>query len=498
MARAALVPPYVHRFAAALMNRRPGLRSCLAACLIAISLGGLTGAMASADPIPTTSDLPTAPAADQSKYPEFAEAQQKANARDFEGALESLKAASAKHPELAPGEVLMADLLFSGLGNVQTQRQQIQLMQAARNYLEQAVVNHPKSPDAYVAFGELAVRDRRVTDAELLYTKAMSLVRALNDTQPRKQGLLRRCHAGLATVAENRADWATAETHLMAWLASDEDNAQAQFRLGRALFNSNNSDNRKRAYEVFKQASKLDDRLPPPELTVAQLFDQSANAADKKVATQWMDYAVKTAAGKPVPYQVATRLGVANWHWGRDEIDKAKEHAQAALETDPDSVNAKLMLGLIARYENDYAAAESIFGEVYRDAPDNITASTQLAICLADQGDAAKLQRALGLADSNARAQQNNLAAAAALGWVYFRLGRVEEAERLLSGVAAAGRPSAELMYYLANVLAERDRKDEALKLLKSTLDATGPQIYRDEAKALYAELSTGSASTTP
>ena len=97
--------------------------------------------MSLAEPIADTASA-TSTAASASS-PEMTEAFNRFNARYFEGALKLLREAAKKNPDLPPAQVMMARLFA-----------QAKAFPMARNALEQAVVEDPNDPDAYI-FGRL-------------------------------------------------------------------------------------------------------------------------------------------------------------------------------------------------------------------------------------------------------------------------------------------------------------------------------------------------------
>ena len=78
------------------------------------------------------------------------------------------------------------------------------------------------------------------------------------------------------------------------------------------------------------------------------------------------------------------------------------------------------------------------------------------------------------LAEANARLDPNSREAVTTLGWVYYRNGRLEDAERALRAVTSNGAVNSEAAYYLARVLSERGRDGEVGPLLKLCLGAPG------------------------
>ena len=156
---------------------------------------------------PTKEGEVTAPAEATLQSPEIKEAIDKFKTRDFDGALKLLQQAVKKNPDLPPAEVIMAQL-FS----------QANIPGAVRSYLEKAVVESSNDPEAYVIMGDIALREHRITEAEMLYQKAQSLMAKFNESEKRKDLLEPQILSGLAAVDEARENWSDAQKELEAWL----------------------------------------------------------------------------------------------------------------------------------------------------------------------------------------------------------------------------------------------------------------------------------------
>ena len=89
-----------------------------------------------------------------------------------------------------------------------------------RNALEQGVKELPDDPEAYLFLADLAMQDRRTTEARLLYEKADSLMSKF-DVAARKKNLEIQVLAGLAATSEAREDWTGAQRRVEAWLQLD-------------------------------------------------------------------------------------------------------------------------------------------------------------------------------------------------------------------------------------------------------------------------------------
>ena len=426
----------------------------------------LFAANAVAEPVPLT-DLGTAAAGSQN-IQEVKDAVTRFKNGDFEGALALLKTAVKKHPELPPAEVIMAQLYASAnRGN------------EAVASLEAAIKEVPTDPEAYVILGDLDFRAGRVTGAKLLYAKANDLLAQFKGNSKRKTLLVQRASAGLASVAERQQDWAVAQKHIEAWLAEDAKSINALQRLGRALFEQ---DKAAEALKQFQAAKAVDgEKVLQPEAIMAGLYEA---AGDRDNATKMM-----VAALKADPKGVRTRLAAAQWAFETEQYGQAKEQAELALKLDSESLQAKILAGVVALFLRDYKAAESHFESAHLQAPANFAASNNLALALAEQDVEAKKRKALEYGDVNARANQRSVEAFSTLGWVLYRLGRLDEAEQALRKAASSGKLSADTAYYIAKVSVDRGKNEQAKNLLDTALKSKRPFSKRQEAQALLDKL---------
>jgi Tfp pilus assembly protein PilF len=190
------------------------------------------------------------------------------------------------------------------------------------------------------------------------------------------------------------------------------------------------------------------------------------------------------------PWDLKTRLRAAQLSFEDGHLDEAKKQAENALQIDPKSFEAKNLCGVIALFQKDYKAAERYFESIHLQSPQRFPASNNLALALAEQNDDAKKQQALQLAETNVRLYPKVPEVYSTYGWVLYRAGRLDEAERALRTAVSGGNHSADTAYYLARVLADRGGHDaEARQLLESALKTSAPFAQRDEANELLTKL---------
>ena len=390
---------------------------------------------------------------------------EKANAQfqagKIDDCLKLLQEARKAAPGLPPAELSLARLFFSAGRYPQ-----------GRYFLERAAVAAPDDPDVYATFADLARHERRWTDAWVLYEKALAL--DLPKVWPAKEKKLFRKNAlaGMATVAENRGDWPAAERLCREWLPLDESGALARQGLAQALFFQEQTE---AALEELRAARKQDAKLPPAEMTIGLLFDRQRNAEQ---AEKWL----KAAIDKE-PQHVGARLEYAHWLLAQRRVGDAKEQLQTIADAGELAKRAALLGGLVARHEEDYPSAERCFSELHRESPTDFVVGNQLALTLVELPDESKRGRALQIAQANAQRFPRLAEALATLGWVQFRLGNPESAEKTLRAAIAPGQASPDTAYFLSRVLKSRGKDKEARKFLNAALESKGLFVCQRQAR---------------
>lgn len=449
-----------------LMGRAPQLTRGVA--LVAIAAACLAIALPGVRAEPISGDL-AVPA--ETKHPEVEKAESLFRAGEFDKALKELENAVVKHAELPPARLMFAELMLRA-----------NQVPQARMQLEKTAIDHPDDPEAYAVLGDLAFNERRIVEAGMLFDKVAELTDKLDDKSARKKSLAIRSQAGQAAVAEFRGQWVLARDHLEAWKKLDDKNAVLHRRLGLVLFNLQKP---KEAYAEFKLAAKYNPQMPPAEIAMGRLYHQAGtDDKNRAMAADWMKLAVSEAPEDP-----RARAGVAEWYLETGNLDEAKKQADEALRVAPDSLEGKLVLGLVARLQKDFVKAESLLSEAYLASPDNFTARNQLALVLSEQGDEGKRKRGLALAEDNAQRFSQSPEAAATLGWLYLKDGKLDRAEKAMQVATSTGVVTPDTAYYLGKLSAERKQNVEAKRWLEKAIESTAPFFYRDDAQKLLEEL---------
>jgi tetratricopeptide (TPR) repeat protein len=451
--------------------RSPARIVCWTGLLVA-----LAAPPAPADPITDLrSALPAAAAPElfsrgrkTSQSEDLAKAMDSFRKRDYDRALTHFQEARKKDPNFPPARLALARAFLA-----------TSQVPAARGALEQAAVEAPDYPGVYAAFGQLALVEGRRTDALLHFEKAGALARTGRLTDELKHYFQGQAHAGIATVAEARKDWEGARTALAAQLELEPKNGAARQNLARVLFAQGKAEP---AHAELRQAVKDDPALPPAAVSMGWLW---ARQKDAKKAAEWM-----AAAVKEEPKNARAHAGLAEWLLEQERAAEARAAAEAAAQLDPDLAELKALRGFIAWQLREPAEAERYFAAVHQESPGDFAASNQLALALAEQKDDAKRQRAVQLAEMNARLYPGSGDALGTLAWVYDRVGRASDAEQVARAARSRGTGSSDTAYYLARILSDPSRPDEVKPLLKTALEAPGRFTYRKEAREWLDRLS--------
>ena len=144
---------------------------------------------------------------------------------------------------------------------------------------------------------------------------------------------------------------------------------------------------------------------------------------------------------------------------------------------------------LLLRYKKEYPAAEVAFEQLHKDTPGDPFALGNLALVLAESTDEKKRKRAVELAETNVKQNSRSPDAYAVLGYCYFKVNRIDDADQALGTAASGGQVGLDTAYFLTLVLNEKKKFVEAHKILFEAVNARGPFVYRAEARVFLADL---------
>lgn len=406
----------------------------------------------------------------EEKYPGVREAATKFSQRDFKGAEESLKAAKQASPELPPVGIMLGRLYA-----------RVNLGAAARTAYEMAARDEPGDPESYVAFGENALQQGRFTDAALLFDKAVETLKTPGLEPGRKKLLALRAYAGVGAVAAARERWQDAQSAFETALTFEPDNLLINARLAQAIFKQGDKQNENKAYEIFQRIyNKSPEEAGRAEINMANLYQEAGKDAN---ALKLVNMAVERD-----PNTLKTQLAAAQYALNTGRADLLRQCAAAAERIDANSIQTQILLGFLARFEGDYAKAESAFQKALDSSPTSALALNQMAIALVEQTDDEKRRKAAEYAEMCNRlyadpSQMTGREAKVTLGWVLYKLGRIADAAQQVQQALGSGGVGPEAAYFAAVIMNDVKQTDVAKALLKQALDGN-KRLFPNRAKA--------------
>jgi len=127
----------------------------------------------------------------------------------------------------------------------------------------------------------------------------------------------------------------------------------------------------------------------------------------------------------------------------------------------------------------------------------NFPASNSLALVLIESDDDEARQRALEMAEGNVALHRENspqqVNALTTLAWVFYRLGRREDAEQILTQISQSNQLTSDGAYYVARLLVDRGESKRARTILEQVLSQEPVFATRADAQELFESLGTDS-----
>jgi tetratricopeptide (TPR) repeat protein len=400
------------------------------------------------------------------------------NASKFPDALDLLKTLYSEHPDITPPRIVLAQWFA-----------QANLGDAVRANLEMGTEENPDDPEAYLLLGEIALRQRSLTAAELLLKQTAEKIRTYSANTNRKKLLSSSLLRVFADLYEARQRWTEMEACLDEKMQIDGQNAVLLRQKGVAVFQQKRDDDAKK---LFLQADQLDktntntdsnqdSKGLPADAAMSQLY---LVRGDRENAKKFLETALAAYPNSKEVLALSVQMRVND-----DKLEEAKPLAEKLLADDPTSASAKRLCATVALYLQDYQTAEKLFQDLLLESPTDSQAANGLALALCEQESPEKLKRALEYAADNVRKNQNNSEFWGTLGWIRYKVNQLEQAATALKQSAATGQINAATAYYLARLAVKTGKNDEAKQLLNAALQGNNQFAKRREAVKLLNEL---------
>jgi predicted Zn-dependent protease len=142
---------------------------------------------------------------------------------------------------------------------------------------------------------------------------------------------------------------------------------------------------------------------------------------------------------------------------------------KSAVAAHPDDVDLQFELGSVYERSGDRKSAEQAFLHILEKTPDHAPSLNYLGYMWAEGGE--NLDRAQDMLTRAVGQDPNNGAYVDSLGWVYFRQGKLDLAEKTLTDATQLLPRDATVHEHLADVVAKRGDAPRALQLYRAALD---------------------------
>jgi tetratricopeptide (TPR) repeat protein len=144
-----------------------------------------------------------------------------------------------------------------------------------------------------------------------------------------------------------------------------------------------------------------------------------------------------------------------------DEMGKALDEADKLADSKDDKTNTAFMRGAMFEKMKKFDQAEAEFRKVLAEDPDNSSALNYLGYMLVDRN--VRVQEAYEMIQKAVQKEPGNGAYLDSLGWAYFRLNKLDEAETYLKRAMEQTKRDPAIHDHLAEVYAKKGNLKEAI-----------------------------------
>ena len=344
---------------------------------------------------------------------------------DAEGALKLLEKNPPQNGEVAP--ILLRARLLQSLNRGDE----------ALPLLKKSVSQYPDDKRLGLTYARTLVEQNRMTEAKVQFA-------SLVEQYPEDDEL----RFSLALVCLEGKSWDEAEGYLQELIERDSHVDSAHLNLGRIAEERNDPEGALVEYALVGPGSEY----LPAQLRQADILISHGRGAEasKKLAS---------ARGAQPDYAIQLYLIEAETLAANNQSDRAWNTLQQALKQFPDDLNLLYSRAMLAEKRNDLDQMERDLRAIIKREPDNAMALNALGYTLSDR--TTRYTEAKALIQQAYDLNPDDPAVLDSLGWVNYRLGNLDEAERLLRQ-ALERFPDQEVAAHLGEVLWANGKQREA------------------------------------
>ena len=361
-----------------------------------------------------------------------------------EEALKLLEDSAASSNEVSP--ILLRARLLQSLGRGKE----------AMPILQKGIRNNPDDKRLRLTYARLLVEQDRLDDAKGEFAK-------LVQENPNDDDL----RFSLALVCLEAEAWEEAIVYLEELVERRSHVDAAHYNLGRAYEALSDND---RALQEYALVGPSNDYLPAQqrqaELLFAQQRNEEASARLVQARSAQPDYAIQL-------YLIEAE-GLSNHR----QVEAAWKVINEGLEQYPNDLNLLYTRAMLAEKRDDLAQLETDLRYIIQREPEHAMALNALGYTLADR--TTRYEEARELIEKAHQLNPDDPAILDSLGWVNYRQGNLDEAERLLRQ-ALEKFPDHEVAAHLGEVLWAQGKQRDARRVWRDALSATPDSpILRD------------------
>ena len=311
--------------------------------------------------------------------------------------------------------------------------------------LESGIEKHPEDKRLRLTYARLLVAENRLDDAKGEF--ASLLQQYPNDDDLR---------FSLALVCLEAKAWKEAIIYLEELVERDSHSDAAHYNLGRAY---EELDDIPSALIEYALVGPGNDYLPAQARQSDLLFKQQRGREASNHLRQ--------ARESQPDYAIQLYLIEAEAWSKQQDTERAWQLIQQALEQFPDDLNLLYTRAMLAEKRDDLPLLEQDLRFILEREPDNAMALNALGYTLADR--TTRYAEAKQLIEQAHQLNPQDPAILDSLGWVNYRMGNLDEAERLLRQ-AMQEFPDHEVAAHLGEVLWAQGKQKEARALWRDAL----------------------------
>ncbi len=262
----------------------------------------------------------------------------------------------------------------------------------------------------------------------------------------------------LALINMDLEAWLEAQVYLEELIGRGSYTDAAQYNLGRVFQELDDIEQALSAYNAVQ---------PGDNYLAAQQRSSSLLLANERLSDNTTHFEIQRMLNPELAiqlYLIETESLASNEH-----VDTAWLRINQALKHYQDDSSLLYTRAMVADKRNDLAQLETDLRLIIQRDPDNAMALNALGYTLADRTE--RLEEARQLIEQAHQLEPNDAAITDSLGWVYYRLGDLVSAERLLREAYSA-YPDAEVAAHLGEVLWQMGKHKEARRIWNQALES--------------------------